>query len=455
MKTRFLTILSIACAVLLTNCCSDTQPSDVTIDFLNNRFGMFIHYNMGTFHAEQWAKRGHDPKSFNPDKLDCRQWAKAAASAKMSYAVFTTKHHDGFCLWDSSVTDYDVASSSYSGDIVKEYVDAFRAEGLKTGLYFSVWDRQHKIERGNITPEGIEYTKKQLTELLTNYGEITCLVIDGWGSIWGRSPSFEELPYAVLADHIHSLQPNCLVINHSCKTDSSLTQIVHYEATHGQHCPYDNTIPSQQGPTIQPAWFWEKGYERLDLKPVAEILSELEFCNTHTANYLLNAAPNASGLMDENVVSRLAEVGKLWVKPAPIVELPEITAPNAKVVATAQSNSNNPASNVLDADLFTVWQPAGDLPYTLTLDFGRDETFNKVVCGAGHNYRDSIEEFKIEALVGNEWVTLATGGQMSYHFASSFNDVTARKYRLVITKVKEGSKMPQVGELTFVKYNTI
>ncbi len=456
MRNRVLLIFFALVATLSVGNSTAQQNDDLVVDFLNNRFGMFIHYNMGTFHAEQWAKPGHDPKSFNPDKLDCSQWARAAASAKMSYAVFTTKHHDGFCLWDSSVTDYDVASSSYNGDIVKEYVDAFRREGLKVGLYFSVWDRQHKIEKGHVTPEGVEYTKRQLTELLTNYGEIICIVIDGWGSIWGRSPLFEELPYSILADHIHSIQPNCLVINHSCKTDSSLTQIVHYEATHGQHCPYDNTIPSQQGPTIQPAWFWEKGYEKLPLKPTSEILSELDFCNARTANYLLNAAPNASGLMDDNVVRRLAEVGEKWVKPAPIKRLPKRTAPNAKVQATALSDEKYPASNLLDADLFTVWQPTGELPYIATLDFGRNETFNKVVCGAGHNYFGTvIEAFQIEALVGNEWVKIASGEDMSFHFESRFEDVTARKFRLVITKAKKGDKMPQVGELTFVKYNTV
>ena len=140
-------------------------------------------------------------------------------------------------------------------------------------------------------------------------------MIDGWGSIWGQSPTFEEIPFEILADHIHSIQPNCLVINHSCKTDRAYTQIVHYEATHGQHCPYDNTIPSQQGPTMQPRWFWEKGFEKLSLKPLEEILSELDFCNSHFVNYLLNAAPNDFGKMDDNVMRRLAEIGEAWIKP--------------------------------------------------------------------------------------------------------------------------------------------
>ncbi len=438
--------------LLATACC--TQKSDPVLDFLNNRFGMFIHFNMGTFHAEQWAKPNHDPKSFNPTALDCKQWARGAKSANMSYAVFTTKHHDGFCLWDSAVTEYDVASSSYKGDIVREYVDAFRAEGIKVGLYFSVWDRTHGIEKGAVSSADVDYTKAQLTELLTNYGDIECIVIDGWGSIWGRSPTFEDIPYSVLADHIHSLQPNCLVINHSCKTDRSLTQLVHYEATHGQHCPYDNTIPSQQGPTLQPMWFWEAGFEELDLRPLDVILRELDFCNSHYANYLLNAAPNVEGRMDENVMRRLKEIGEQWVKPSPLKSLATESAPNANVKGVASSTAKGfDVASVLDADLFTVWQPEqGDEQPTITLDFGRKESFDKVVCGAGHNHWDPIEAFKIEALVDGKWVLIAEqNAAMKVHFEAMFDVGAAQHYRLVITKYNKKKWLPQIGELTFVK----
>ncbi len=443
--------LLLIAAVLLSTACCRTE-SDPILNFLNNRFGMFIHYNMGTIHAEQWAKPNHDPKSFNPQNVDCKQWARGAKSAKMEYAVFTTKHHDGFCLWDSAVTEYDVASSLYRGDIVRQYVDAFRAEGIKVGLYFSVWDRTQGIEKGAVTAADIEYTKAQLTELLTNYGEIECLVIDGWGSIWGKSPTFNDIPYSTLADHIHSLQPNCLVINHSCKTDRSVTQLVHYEATHGQHCPYDNTIPSQQGPTLQPTWFWEAGYETLPLRSLDLILSELNFCNSRYANYLLNAAPNADGRMDENVMQRLKEIGDKWVKPAPLKSLATETKPNAAVRAEASTTAKGfDVRSTLDADLFTVWQPQqGDESPTITLDFGRKKRFNKVVCGAGHNHFDPIEAFQIEAEVDGEWVVIAKrDAAMKVHFEAMFDVEPAQRYRLVITRYKRGKKLPQIGELTF------
>ena len=432
----------------------ETPQNNNVLDFLNLKFGMFIHYNMGTYTAEQWAYPFHDPKEFKPSKLDCSQWAKAAKSAGMKYAVFTTKHHDGFCLWDSKVTNYDIASTEKKYqklDIVKEYVDAFREEGITIGLYFSVWDRHHGVQRGNINPQNIDFTKEQLTELLTNYGDISCIVIDGWGSRWGRGPNFKEFPYHILADHIHSIQPNCLVINHSCRADLDYTQIVHYEATHGQHIPYDNTYPSQQGPVIQPTWFWEKGYENLELKPVEEIVNELSYTNKYYSNYLLNAAPNDKGLMDDNVVARLKEVGDVLKLSKPLRSIPEIHKPHQNVTAKVSSTLKQKgvtAENTLDCNLFTVWRPGKDdeNPW-IELDFGKRETFNCFSMHAG--YKKTIQKYAVEAFVKNKWVHLFTGGPATFHEKNTFKEIKAQKYRL---KVLEKQGVPEIFELTFVKY---
>jgi len=184
MKISLIAILSVMTVNTFSQ--SSSKNSDQTVlDFLNLKFGMFINYQMGTYFAEQWAYPFHDPKDFKPSELDCNQWAKAAKSAGMTYGVFDTKHHDGFCLWDSKTTNYDISSAEkpYNKiDMVKEYVDAFRKEGLLPGLYFSVWDRHHGVEHNKINEQTIEFTKAQLTELLTNYGDIPCIVIDAWGS---------------------------------------------------------------------------------------------------------------------------------------------------------------------------------------------------------------------------------------------------------------------------------
>ena len=430
-------------------------PSDQNVlDFLNLKFGMFIHYNMGTYTGEQWAYPFHDPKEFRPSELDCAQWARAAKSAGMNYAVFTSKHHDGFCLWDTRVSNYDIASAEKEYrdlDIVREYVDAFREAGITIGLYFSVWDRHHGIEHGNINKENIEFTKQQLTELLVNYGDIACIVIDGWGSRWGKGPDFEELPYAVLADHIHSIQPKCLVINHSCRADLDYTQIVHYEATHGQHIPYDNTFPSQQGPVMQPGWFWDKGFGDLELKSVESIVNELGYTNQYYSNYLLNAAPNDKGLMDDNVVKRLEEVGKSVRLSEPHITLPEVQPAHKSVKVKCSSTLGEEGvsdRNVLDCNLFTAWKAAktDENPW-IELDFGKPETFNFLSMHGG--YEKSIQEYEVDALVKNKWITLYKGGEVTFHEKKHFDQVTAQKYRLRVLK-KKG--IPEIIEMTFVKY---
>lgn len=446
---KILSILLVALTIPL-QCGAHQQAEEKAItDFLNLRFGMFIHYNMGTYHQEQWAYPFHDPKSFKPSALDCRQWAKGAKAAGMKYAVLTAKHHDGFCLWDSSITGYDIASSNYQGlDIVKEYADAFRAEGIKIGLYFSVMDWHHGIDKGKVVPEHIVFMKKQLSELLTNYGEIVCIVIDGWGSKWG-GPTFQELPFQVLAEHIHKIQPNCLVINHSCNTSLEQSQIIHYEATHGQHCPYDNTIPSQQGPTLQPAWFWEPGFEHAKLKAVSDVADELQFSNSHYTNYLLNVSPNNKGLLDENVMKRLEEIGQsVHVPTERILSLPEYQPVNLRVSVKASSQQEGyEAAHVTDASLHTNWKftPTDPEPW-VELDYGQPETFNQVICG--EFYKD-IRKFKIEAYVDNRWKEIASGETMGVNFHAAFSDVTARKFRLTIL---EYNKVPLLSEITFVRY---
>src|SRR6186713_1345020 len=99
--------------------------------FVDLRFGMFIHFNIPTFMDQDWADPDAPPSLFNPGKLDCRQWARAAKSAHMSYGCLTTKHHSGFCIWDTKTTDYNVMHSPLRKDVVREYVNAFRAEGLQ------------------------------------------------------------------------------------------------------------------------------------------------------------------------------------------------------------------------------------------------------------------------------------------------------------------------------------
>ncbi len=299
--------------------CANSQSLDeLREDFLKLKFGMFIHFNMGTFHEKEWVEPGQDPKSFNPVKLDCSQWADAAKSAHMKYAVLTTKHHDGFCLWDSKTTTYDVASSSVAGrDIVREFCEAFRSRGVEPHFYFSVWDRTLGIEK-DITPAEIEIIKSQLKELLTNYGKIGSITFDGWGNCgtnWTQSQHDE------ICNYIKSLQPQILITDHyqlrrGLPTDEVYKNLgfFHFEEPwNDEWAPPGNKYAAQQGPCIQSKWFWKLKFPEEKLMSVDNIVNRhLAILKDRNCNFLLNCAPNRDGLMDENVVKRLAEVGQVY-----------------------------------------------------------------------------------------------------------------------------------------------
>src|ERR1035437_6102865 len=174
------------------------------------RFGMFIHWGLYALPARhEWVKNHEHLTNeqyqkyfdeFNPDQFDPKKWAKEAKAAGMKYAVLTTKHHEGFCLFDSKYTDYKAPNTGAKRDLVKEYVDAFRAEGIRIGFYYSLLDWHHpdytidhyhplspasqsdtayaRLNKGRDMAKYREYIRNQVTELLSNYGKINILWLD-------------------------------------------------------------------------------------------------------------------------------------------------------------------------------------------------------------------------------------------------------------------------------------
>ena len=292
-------------------------------EFLQLRFGMFSCLNMPTFHSSEWASGNEIPSSFNPQELNCEQWADAALLAGMKYAVLTTKHVDGFCLWDSTVTKHDVASSPYKKDVVKQFVDSFRKKGLKIGLYYSVWDRHHKRVRGIMNDKKVQDIKTQITELLSNYGPIDYLWFDAYENIERprcKYPTLKEVPWKDMYSLAKKLQPNCLVMRHpGSQYDTDYTDIQIWERPfHRSNImkffkrfikEYPDR-PQEINDTIQGSnWFWKRDLPPNKLKSVDYVMHALETYGKNNANYLLNAAPNQNGKLDDNVVQRLKEIG--------------------------------------------------------------------------------------------------------------------------------------------------
>ena len=157
-----------------------TVPTPRQVEHQQTEFYGFIHFTVNTFTDREWGDGTEDPVIFNPVKLDTDQWAKSFKAAEMKGMILTCKHHDGFCLWPSRFTEHSVKNSPYkngNGDIVKEAADSCRKYGLKFGIYLSPWDRHCPLYgKGK---EYDDYFVSQLTELLTQYGELFTVWFDG------------------------------------------------------------------------------------------------------------------------------------------------------------------------------------------------------------------------------------------------------------------------------------
>ncbi|MGI5894818.1 MAG: alpha-L-fucosidase [Candidatus Merdivicinus sp.] len=305
--------------------------------FVNLRLGQFIHFNSATaqFHntnIEDW-EYGHenrgmerkypfDPATWNPQKLDCYQWAAASKSMGAKFAALTAKHHEGFCIWNTRTTEHCIRNATCKRDVVAEYLKAYREAGISAGLYFSMLDLTHEIGRKKCTPEDVEFTKEQLRELLTNYGEIPFLIIDGWQARWG-GPFYEKMPFEEIDDFVKSLQPNCLLINHSCETSLAHSDIVFYENAAGQEVPDGFMGPGAAGNKLTNNWFWHDTDATTTLKPAQWALEKAMEMNSRNVAFLINASPNDQGLLDENMIARFAKIGAGWQQPEKLTELPE------------------------------------------------------------------------------------------------------------------------------------
>ena len=324
-------VLILAGVLAATGCESLVVPSEaVREEFLTWRFGMFIHFNMATFNDREWSNGYEDPKSFAPSDLDPGQWADAAATAGMQYAVLTAKHTGGWSLWDSDLTDHDItAFANYKdgkGDVIQEYVDAFRARGIKVGLYYCFpgdysgrWGNDLAKDqlplRGlprEAAGDRVGFIKEQLSELLTRYGQIDLLWIDQ-----ARSPYISRGEWRGIRRHIRSVQPGTFVLANEARTYSD-TDIHSYEfPLHRDHEPekgwpaVDNPFVAEVSDVLGPTWFWNDGHSEASLLSAEVIRSRLERANLSRANYLLNVSPDTSGLIPAEAVERLAEVGRM------------------------------------------------------------------------------------------------------------------------------------------------
>jgi alpha-L-fucosidase len=278
------------------------------------KFGMFIHYGLYSQHARhEWAMEDEAipigeytalAQVFDPAPGFARGWAKLARTAGMKYMVMTTKHHEGFCNFDSKLTDYCATKQGPKRDLVREYVEAARAEGLRVGFYYSLMDWHHPDGARCATDEAarkrfVEYTHGLIREILTNYGKIDVLWYDvswplnaaGWESERMNKMVFE-------------LQPDIIVNNRNqLLGDFSTPEQKIVAETNGR--AWESCM------TLNDSW----GFQRADdnWKSSKTIIRNLITCARDGGNYLLNIGPRPDGSVPEESVQVLSEVGR-WMQ---------------------------------------------------------------------------------------------------------------------------------------------
>lgn len=371
-------------------------------EFVDLKFGLFIHFGMGTYLDEDWADPDRPATLFNPEKLDCNQWAEGAASAGMTFGCISVKHHNGFCMWDTSTTPYGVMNSGIKRDVLKEFTDAMHSRGMKVMFHYSILDLHRKILPRHIDKKAdTRFIKEQLRELLTGYGPVTALMIDGWDAPWARI-SYDDISFEEIYKFVKSIQPDCLVmdLNGAKYPGDALfySDLKTYEQGAGQRIDGSRAwLPAMACDHLQPTWFWKSYFPGMEL-PSAESMVNDNIIPKNQAGctFIMNVAPNRDGLLDPNAVERLAEIGRLWKNDGKRVELAEAPAPIISTNLAKHRHATGSWSN--DSEIH---------------DFANDDNFgscwksNKAVAEPWIMIDlDGKKKFNAVAVTDNGWCTM-------------------------------------------------
>lgn len=188
-----------------------TEPSDEQLAQINRKYGMFIHFGINTFHDMEWTDGSKPVSSYQPTAIDAEQWVRTAKDAGMKYVILITKHHDGFCLWDSEYTEYDVAASMNTTNVVEAVAKACKKYDIGLGLYYSLWDRNLNGDVKDATLDSAynQYMVDQMDELIDITEKHTDLVEFWFDGGWVKENS--RWPINELYQAIKSREPNCQI----------------------------------------------------------------------------------------------------------------------------------------------------------------------------------------------------------------------------------------------------
>jgi alpha-L-fucosidase len=462
MKHVFLLLITVfflsACSKVLPPVPFGPVPSEKQLAWHEMEYYMFVHFSMNTYEK---GYGNEDESIFNPTELDCSQWAKTAKDAGMKGIIITAKHHDGFCIWPSKYTEHCVKNSLWrngEGDVLMDLRKACDEYGLKMGVYLSPWDRS-RAEYGS--PEYLMYYRNQLSELLTNYGDIFEVWFDGFNGGSGYYGGADEKRIIDMETYyewpktnqlVRDLQPNAVIFSDAGpdvrwvgneRGMGSLTNwcLINSDTMYAGG-PYENMlgegqedgrfwVPTEVDVSIRPNWFYYKTEDTLVRSP--ENLLELYYSSVGRNSSLhLNVPADKNGLICENDIKSLAEFRQLREK-----EFKTNLAKDKKVSASGSRGKAYKPSNVNDGNPETYWATKDEQNTAdLIIDLGSETEVNRIILQEYIRLGQRVKEFKVSALVGSEWKLLIEGTTIGYKVIRKFSVVKTSKIKLTISKSK-------------------
>lgn len=412
-------------------------PTSQQLEWQRMELTAFLHFGINTFTGNEWGSGHEDPQLFNPKSLDCDQWVRNLKEAGFKMAIITAKHHDGFCLWPTKTTKHSVVSSPWKdgkGDVVRELRDACKKYGIKFGVYLSPWDRNASCY-GN-SPEYNKFFIEQLTELLSNYGEVHEVWFDG---ACGEGPNGKKQVYdwEAVEKTIRTLQPKAVTAimgddvrwvgnekGIGRKTEWSATVLTPgiYVRSEEQKKALGieekskdlggremvaraNELfwyPSEVDVSIRPGWFYHKEQDE-QVKSLAHLVDIYFKSVGYNSVLLLNIPPDTNGLLHENDCRRLQEL-KVYL------------------------------DNTFDKNYLSggngKWNPqSGDAK---VLKVKKNALVNTLMLQEDITKGQRVEDFLVEGYIDGQWTMLAEGTTIGYKRLVRFAPCQPEQIRVTV-----------------------
>lgn len=424
----------------------------------------FVHFGLNTFNDREWGYGNSDPNTFNPTRLNCEQWVQTFVNAGMKGVILTAKHHDGFCLWPTQLTDYCIRNTPYKegkGDIVRELSDTCKKYGIKFAVYLSPWDR-HQANYG--TPEYVEYFYKQLNELLTNYGEVFEIWFDGanGGDGWyGGAEDKRTIDRKTYYDYpraykmIDELQPQAVIFSDGgpgCRwvgnengfagaTNWSFLRAgevypgyPHYKELQYGHADGNQWVAAECDVSIRPGWFYHP--EEDNRVKTVDQLTDLYYRSVgHNATLLLNFPVDRNGLIHPVDSANAVNFHKRVQK-----ELARNLFAGITPRASDERGGAFTAQAANDGNWDTYWA-TNDSVAAATIEFELPiaEKINRMMIQEYIPLGQRVKSFVVEYNQDNEWIPVKLNEEtttVGYKRLLRFETVSTDKIRIRFTDAR-------------------